>query len=119
MDFASQLMVIDLEDKIEIGRHLLDIPNLNVIHKTEFLKNQGINLLICGAISIQMNQILTSSQIEVIPFIRGSIQNVLAAYIEGELHGGNFYMPGCRNNKFGPNQRGHQRQRRFGKRLKN
>jgi len=98
MDTASQLMVIEYEDKKEVMRMLLNIPHFNVVHKAEFLKDHGIDLLICGAISMQMHQILTASHIEVIPFIRGSIGKVLAAYNDGDLQNGDFFLPGYRQN---------------------
>ena len=106
MDSARQLMVVDYEDKREVKHMVIDIPNLNLIHKTEFLKSLGINLLICGAISTQMQQVLTASHIEVIPFIRGPMQKVLNAYINGNLNGDNFCLPGCRGNALEPGRRG-------------
>ena len=112
MDTANRLMVIDYEDKHELNRSVLDIPNLNVIYKTEFFKGQGINLLICGAISMRMYQILAASQIEVVPFIRGSIQKILTAYNNGDLQNGDFFLPGCQNNVLGL---GRKRCRRRGK----
>ena len=101
MDTANQLMVIDYEDKRELKRSVLDIPHLNVVHKIEFFKGHGVNLLICGAISMQMHQILAASHIEVVPFIRGSIQKILAAYNNGDLQNGDFFLPGCQNNVLG------------------
>ena len=101
MDTANQLMMIDYEDKRELKRTILDIPNLNVVYKTEFFKGQGIDLLICGAISMQMYQILVASNIEVVPFIRGSIQKVLTAYSDGDLQNGEFFLPGCQNHVLG------------------
>ncbi len=101
MDTANQLMVIDYEDKHELKRSVLNIPNLNVVHKAEFFRGQGINFLICGAISMQMFRILAASQVEVIPFIRGSIHEVLAAYNSGDLQNGEYFLPGCQNNGLG------------------
>ena len=112
MDTANQLMVVDYEDKRELKRSVLDIPNLNVVHKADFFKVQGVNLLICGAISMQMFQILAASHIEVLPFIRGSIQEILTAYNNGDLQNGDYFLPGCQNNSLGLNRK---RCRRRGK----
>ena len=112
MDTANQLMLFDYEDKKELSRSVLDIPNLNVVYKAEFFRAQGVSLLICGAISMQMYRILTASQVEIIPFIRGSIQEVLAAYVDGDLQNGDFFLPGCQDHVLGLGQ---QRCRRRGK----
>ncbi|MCP4705550.1 MAG: hypothetical protein GY865_13200 [candidate division Zixibacteria bacterium] len=112
MDTANQLMVIDYEDKHELKRAIMDIPDLNIIYKIEFFKGQGINILICGAISTRLYHILAASHIKVIPFIGGSIQEIVTAYINGDLQNGDYFLPGCRNNK---NGFGRKRNRRQGK----
>ena len=101
MDTANQLLVIDYEDNREIQRSELNIPNLNIIYKAEFFKVQGINVLICGAISMRMYRMLTASRIEVVPFIRGTIQKILIAYANGDLQNGDYFLPGCHNNALG------------------
>jgi len=101
MDTANQLMMVDYENKNDLKRSVLDIPNLDAIYKAEGFKVQGINVLICGAISMRMFRILTASNIEVIPSIRGSIANILTAYTNGELQNGDYFLPGCRNNGLG------------------
>jgi len=112
MDTANQLIVIDFEDKRELKRTVLDIPNSNVVHKAEFFRGQEVNVLICGAISMQMYRILAASKVEVKPFIRGSIPEVLAAYNNGDLQNGDFFLPGCQNHVL---ELGQKRYRRRGK----
>lgn len=113
MDTSNQLILVDYEDKREIKRSVLDIPNFNVIYKVELFKGQGVNLLICGAISMRMYQILVASHIEVVPFIRGSIQKVLAAYNNGDLQDGDYFLPGCQNNVLGLRRQRCRRQGKF------
>jgi predicted Fe-Mo cluster-binding NifX family protein len=111
MDSANRILSIDYFDGNEIGRKISSIPQLNDIHKAEFFKSQQIKILICGAISIRMHQILTASHIEIIPFIRGSIDQVIDAFNKGELQNGNFFLPGCGQHLYGATR---QRCRRWG-----
>lgn len=107
MDTASQLALFEIGNDKEYTRQVVAIPALHVVHKIEFLRNTGIRLLICGAISQPMFRMITAVGIKVIPFIRGNIDEVLAAFIRGELPSDNFYLPGY------PCQRQRQRRRRY------
>jgi len=94
LDTAGQLMIIELDGSEIISRRVVDIPQLHLVYKIDFFRKQGCNVLICGAVTQPMYQMIISLGIKVIPFIRGSVDNVIAAYIRGELHGDVFYMPG-------------------------
>jgi len=107
MDTANHILLIDYSDGHETNREILDIPQYNDIHKVEYFRSQRIGILICGAISMRMHQLLAASHIEIIPFIRGSIDRVIDAYNKGELQNGEFFLPGC-----GRHRRGSGRGRR-------
>ncbi len=112
MDSASRLLVIDFEDKRETDRTILDISHLHGILKADLLKNKKVDLLICGAISMPLHRYIAAANIEIVPFICGAVEDVLAAYNGGVLQNGDFFQPGCRNNFSGPRcQRRRQRGR--------
>ena len=46
--------------------------------------------------SQELEEMLISSGIEVNPFIRGSIDDIIAAYCHGSLRDDRFFLPGCR-----------------------
>ena len=94
MDSAGQLLIVAYEDKQELSRQLILIPDIDLVRKVNFFKTQEIELLICGAISRQLLQILSVSGIKVIPFIRGSIKKVLRAYTNDCLGEDSFFLPG-------------------------
>jgi len=72
-------------------------PQLHDVQKVRFLCGLGIDILICGAISQELESVLVSSGIEVNPFCRGSIADILAAYCDGSIKEDRFYLPGCRH----------------------
>ena len=94
MDSAGQLLIVAYEDKVELNRQLILIPDIDLVKKVNFFKTQEVELLICGAISRQLLQILSVSGIKVIPFIRGSIKKVLTAYTNDCLGEDGFFLPG-------------------------
>ena len=52
-------------------------------------------MLICGAISRVLAEMVTAAGIEVLAYVTGDIDDVLEAYRGGELGQPQFAMPGC------------------------
>jgi predicted Fe-Mo cluster-binding NifX family protein len=71
------------------------IPADFSIQKILYLVNLDINTLICGAISKPMYGLASAYGIRVIPFVSGNLQEVISAWIAGNLERGLFAMPGC------------------------
>ena len=69
-----------------------EIPN----QKASRLAELEVGILVCGAISRPMQEIIRAYGIEVIPFITGNLQEVIQAWLCGKLSGSAVYtMPGC------------------------
>ena len=69
-----------------------DIPN----QKASRLAELEVGVLVCGAISRPMQAIIRAYGIEVIPFIAGNLQEVIHAWLGGQLAESAVYiMPGC------------------------
>jgi predicted Fe-Mo cluster-binding NifX family protein len=94
-DVAANFLVIDVESGHEIRREerrLADTGSLARIF--EFLRF-GADTLICGAISAPAEVRLAAAGVRVISFTCGMVDDVLAAYLKGELAHPGFAMPGC------------------------
>ena len=94
-DFAHQLLVVDAEDKKEISRSQVQLGQQLPQQKVSQLVGLGVDILICGTISRPLFSIITSSNIEVIPFVTGPVDQVLGAYFENRLAEPQFLQPGC------------------------
>jgi len=94
-DTAQQICVVDAESgKIvsEAQEALLeDLP----VRKTLQLVELGINALVCGAISRPMYGLIVAYGIQVVPFVAGELDDVIQAWLSGELESDTFAMPGC------------------------
>lgn len=94
-DVASRLKLLELKEKrilkeIEI---FLRFNEFNL--KVRELKELKIDVIICGAISKSCFYFLTSNKIQVIPFIAGKVEEVIEAFLSGNLNQKKFLMPGC------------------------
>jgi len=94
-DVAGRLLVVDVEDGREIGRAEVPLADQEIDPRVRQVAEQGVNVLICGAVSRPLEMMLQNAGIEVIPHTCGNAEEVLRAYREGQLSEGAFAMPGC------------------------
>ena len=94
LDFANKLLLVELEDGLEIGRNEIVFVEQSCPERAAKLRQLGINVIICGAISRPLAYMLSSSGIDVLPFITGPVEKVLAAYTTDNLNQPQYALPG-------------------------
>jgi len=94
-DFAAQVLVVDVEDGKETGRSEVELKDKSLPVRAGKLKDLSVNVLICGAISQPLAQMVTALKIQLLPYVTGRVDEVLQAYITGALVQRRFAMPGC------------------------
>lgn len=75
--------------------HSILISNNSINELLQVLKKNNVKVLICGAISGCIRQMIETQGIQVIPWIKGNIKNVIHAYRTENLFSSAFTMPGC------------------------
>ncbi|MDF7798666.1 NifB/NifX family molybdenum-iron cluster-binding protein [Pontiellaceae bacterium B1224] len=73
------------------------LPTLDPRSKLVFLTEQGIHVLICGAITRRMREYAEMLGIRINPFVSGEIEEVWSAWRDGTLDEACYSMPGCRH----------------------
>ena len=94
-DFAHRLLLVDIENGKETQRREVEIEDFSLPQRAGQLKTLEVDVLVCGAVSQLLANMVTQSGIEVLPFVTGNIENVLGAYMAGQLTRPEFSMPGC------------------------
>lgn len=94
-DFAHKLLIVDIESGKETKRSETNMESQSLPQRADQLKTLEVDVLVCGAVSRMLANMVTSSGIEVFPYITGNVENVLEAYIAGQLVRPEFCMPGC------------------------
>jgi predicted Fe-Mo cluster-binding NifX family protein len=92
-DFAHRLLLIDIKDGSETNRSEISLGNEPSPQKAGRLKSLGVDVLICGAISRSLASQVAASGIEVLPYVLGSVDEILKAYLAGRLGQPRFAMP--------------------------
>lgn len=99
-DFAHQLLLIELENGIEKGRKEVILAEQSGPERAATLKQLGVAVLICGAISRPLAGMINGSGIQVLPFVTGSTEQILNAYKTGQLNKPQYtlvgFWPGAR-----------------------
>jgi len=94
-DFAHRLLLVDIENGREAERCEVEIESRLLPRRAEQLKTLGVDVLVCGAVSRVLANMVTQSGIEILPFVTGRVDSILGAYMTGRLVRPEFSMPGC------------------------
>jgi predicted Fe-Mo cluster-binding NifX family protein len=94
-DFAVHLLLVDIENGRETNRFEVVLESQLLPQRANQLKNLKVDVLVCGAISRVLANMVITSGIQVLPYVTGSINDVLKAYITGQLAKPEFNLPGC------------------------
>ena len=94
-DVAKRLLVVEIERGVEVSRNEARIEERELQPRAKHVAQLGVNVLICGAISLPLEAMLASAGVRVIPHTCGPVENVLRAFASGGLTDQAFLMPGC------------------------
>ena len=116
-DFSACILVMEMENDEEISRSQILLESQSPAQRANQLKSIEVDVLICGAISRTLAEMITAAGIQVLAYTTGRIDDVLEAYIAGRLAESQFSMPGCwpgARKGFGKRGQGRRRCRRQG-----
>jgi predicted Fe-Mo cluster-binding NifX family protein len=94
LDFSQRLVVVELNDAGEVGRVQVALSERNPFVRLAKLRELGVNVLICGAVSQPLASASTAQGIRLLPYVTGRVDDVLKAYQAGQLGLPEFMLPG-------------------------
>lgn len=96
LDTALKLLVVEVKDQREESRFVYHIDENDLSYKCHRIRKLELDILICGAVSHAFLQMLLASGLDVIQEISGPAEDVLNAYLQGNIFQPRFLMPGCK-----------------------
>lgn len=93
-DFAAEFLLLDVRGDNITDRKTVGCDVNLVPAKVGILDENRVDMLICGAVSRMFAAMVIHSGIKLVPFISGSVEDVLSAYLQGSLGDPRFFMPG-------------------------
>jgi hypothetical protein len=91
-DVSCRLLIQKPDD----SRDIFDISTMSLPNKANFCLTQGVDVLICGAISNVGNTLLQNKKIKVLSWICGPVEEIIKAYRNNVSLTEMYAMPGCR-----------------------
>lgn len=95
LDVAGALLLLDVDHGEVTSRQGVSLEGENPLGRAKRIRELDVNVLICGAISWPLERALTTAGIDVIAQICGEVDQVIMAYLAGQLDQGIYLMPGC------------------------
>ena len=85
LDFSQRLVVVELKSGGETSRAEIALSERNAFAKLVKLRELGIDVLICGAVSRPLASASAACGIRLLPYVTGRVDDVLNAYQAGQL----------------------------------
>lgn len=95
-DFSRKVLVVDVAEGLEVNRREVDLESQRVMQRVGQLQRLEVEVLICGAVSRVLADVIEESGIKIISYVAGNVNDILAAYLRDELSAEEFSMPVCR-----------------------
>ncbi len=96
LDASRQALLLDLEQGRVVGRRQLSLPDGSGEAKLVTLRRHGVSTLLCGAASRELAARAAALGLELVPFLAGEVEVVIAAFLAGRLPDDALALPGCR-----------------------
>jgi len=100
-DTALKLLVVELDNQKEISRLAYHIGEEDLLWKCRRIKELSPQVVICGAVSHLFLNMLKAADLDVVEHISGRVEDVLDAYLKGDILNSRFLMPGCKRHGYG------------------
>jgi len=110
-DVARNFLVVSTRDGGQKGREKVVIETIDPFLRAQGLKNHGVHVVVCGAISQPYETALSARGIKVIGAICGPLEEVLWAFLDGTFDDPRFLMPGFGHLRFLRGRHGREHRR--------
>ncbi len=99
-DVARRLLLLTIEGGRVIERTERKLSADGYMQQAGLLLEAEPDVLICGAISRLLADLLLAQGVRLLPFIAGTEEEVIEAYLKGGMTSPALAMPGCRGQGF-------------------
>ena len=82
---TKQFAIFDIEGKKVVSNQLLSVGEESCTELADFLKNKGVNVVVCGGISAAESNALLGAGIEFVANVQGNVRHAVEEYLTGTL----------------------------------
>ncbi len=99
LDEAENFTVVEFKGGKQVKSVLINLAGKSQLERIKQLEAIGADVILCGAVSNYYYNLVSSRNIELIPWLRGNVNTVLSAFMSNGLEQKRFIMPGCRRRR--------------------
>ena len=92
LDMSRRFLIVEVEDGQEVSRHEIDVREDHLPCRVVRIRELGLDVLICGAVSRPLAGMLVGSGISLVGWINGNVDDVLQDFLSGKLDACRFDM---------------------------
>ncbi len=94
-DSCQQVRIMSMSGRTIDDHKDFWFGNRSVESRVSWLLEASIDVLLCGAITRQVEELLLRRGVVVVSFVAGDVDEVLNAFLAGDFPSHAFAMPGC------------------------
>ncbi|MBP9023865.1 MAG: NifB/NifX family molybdenum-iron cluster-binding protein [Spirochaetes bacterium] len=94
-DSASNVCIYENSREADFSKQLISFSDQSAEAKADILLQNGIDLLICGAVSFDAERILSQKGVAVYAYLSGEADEIIKTIMSNRPIYDKFAMPGC------------------------
>lgn len=84
-EYSATIAIFTLDGKEVASQVDFRLESRNVFDRLRLLRDQQVDVLICGGVQSTFEDMLKASGVHVISWVSGSVEDLLEQYLRGEL----------------------------------
>lgn len=84
-EYSATISIITFEDGVETTRRDFSLQSRMPYDRVRLLRDQGVNVLICGGVQNVFERMVRANGIEVISWVSGDVDELVGMYLNDEL----------------------------------
>jgi predicted Fe-Mo cluster-binding NifX family protein len=94
-DVARHILLVETKSGRIVKEQQATLADAVPLQKAACLAELDVDVLVCGAVSRALQEVLAAYEIRTIPFVAGNLRQVIGAWLAGKREIELFAMPGC------------------------
>jgi len=84
-EYSATIAVFTLEGRRVVGQTDFTLQSQRALDRVRLLRDQGVEVLICGGLQDRFEDLVRASGIRVISWVSGSVEELLESFLRGTL----------------------------------
>ena len=84
-EYSATITIFEIENRRVIDQTDFTLRSRDVLDRVRLLRDQGVDILICGGVQDRFEDLVTASGVRCISWVTGAVDDLLDMYVQGKL----------------------------------